>query len=290
RQYMVGRFPNEDARWKRLQDYYLNCIRDCDRGVESLLRELDELGLADNTVVVLTSDHGELCGAHGMHGKGATAFQEQNHVPLVISHPALRGARTCQALTSHLDLVPTFVGLTGIDAAKQRPLTKALHGMDVTPLLATADKAPLNAVRAGALYCYNMWSALDADFIGKMIPYAFAGKKPPPGVRPDFTKRGAIRTVFDGRYKSSRYFSPLQHNLPTTMAQLVKLNDVELYDLKRDPDEARNLAVDPKANGELMLAMNAKLNDLIGREVGEDVGQMLPKVQGVNWAITKFDP
>ena len=93
RQTLVGRFPNEDARWKRLQDYYLNCIADCDRHVDRILRELDELGLADDTIVVMTSDHGELAGAHSMHGKGATAYKEQLHVPLVVRHPGSRGKR-----------------------------------------------------------------------------------------------------------------------------------------------------------------------------------------------------
>ncbi len=291
RKFLLGLFPNEDARWKRLQDYYLNCICDYDRSLELLLRELDELGLTKNTVVILTSDHGELCGAHGMHGKGSTAYREQNHVPLIISHPAIRGGRTCKAVTSHLDLVPTMVSLTGMGQAKKKAITKGLglKGKDLSPLLRAPEKAPLTAVRAGGLYCYNMWQTQDAEFMGKAAASALAGKKVPPGLRPDFSKRGAIRTVFDGRYKFNRYFSPMQHNRPTTMEQILKFNDLELFDLENDPYEARNLAVDTRKNGELILAMNAKLNALIDDEVGEDVGQMLPKVPDVSWAVTKFD-
>ncbi len=44
-------------------------------------------------------------------------------------------------------------------------------------------------------------------------------------------KRGAIRSVFDGRYQFTRYFSPKQHNRPTSLEALFKLNDVELFDL-----------------------------------------------------------
>ena len=58
------------------------------------------------------------------------------------------------------------------------------------------------------------------------------------------------------------------------MEALFSLNDVELYDLERDPHELNNLALDRARHGELLLAMNDKLNRLIDAEVGEDVGQM----------------
>lgn len=80
---LTGKIPNEDERWQRKQDYYLNCISDCDRSVDTILTDLDNLGMLENTIVVLTADHGELCGAHGMSGKGANAYREQNNVPLL---------------------------------------------------------------------------------------------------------------------------------------------------------------------------------------------------------------
>ena len=67
-------------------------------------------------------------------------------------------------------------------------------------------------------------------------------------------------------------------------------NDVELYDLEVDPHEMRNLANDRRANGDLLLAMNDKLNRLIDDEVGKDDGSHLPKMEGVNWAFERFDP
>ena len=69
---MVGQWPNEDRRWRALQDYYFNCIRDCDRKVESLLEALKVSGMEKNTVVIFTADHGELGGHHQMRGKGST--------------------------------------------------------------------------------------------------------------------------------------------------------------------------------------------------------------------------
>ena len=79
---MLGVIPNEDARWNRLNNYYFNCLQDVDRNLVDILDELDALGIADNTIVIFTADHGELGGAHGLVGKGANAYREQNHVPL----------------------------------------------------------------------------------------------------------------------------------------------------------------------------------------------------------------
>jgi arylsulfatase len=100
------------------------------------------------------------------------------------------------------------------------------------------------------------------------------------------TKRGAIRSVFDGRYQFSRYFSPKQHNLPASIDELFKFNDVELFDLQTDPHELVNLALDPVKNADLLMAINAKLNRLIQAEVGEDVGQMLPGGVDGGWVAT----
>ncbi len=68
---------------------------------------------------------------------------------------------------------------------------------------------------------------------------------------------------------------------------MFSVNDAECYDLKNDPNEMDNLAVDRKTNGDLLLAMNAKLTGLIGAEVGEDRGQMFPGKR--DWAVTKFN-
>jgi arylsulfatase len=293
---LVGNFPNEDARWHRLLNNYFNCIRETDQVVEMILDELEALGLADNTIVVMTADHGELGGAHGTHGKGATAYQEQNHVPLLISHPgypATHGQR-CNALTSHLDLAPSLVAWTGVDAGKRASITRKLHGHDMTPLLEKGSAAGVNEVRSASLYCFNMFGYVDSSWILKTQAFLNAGGKKKDlaaqGFKPDVTKRGAIRSVFDGRYKYSRYFSPKQHNQPHTLEGIFELNDVELFDLEMDPDEMQNLATEPKKHAELLLAMNDKMNAIIDAEVDEpDDGSFLPGNPD-NWVATSFDP
>jgi arylsulfatase A-like enzyme len=101
-------------------------------------------------------------------------------------------------------------------------------------------------------------------------------------IEPDFHDRCAIRSAFDGRYRFSRYFSPLEFNTPTTYESLIAKNDLELYDLQEDAEEVRNLASDPKVNGDLIMAMNAKLNGRIAEEVGDDNGSFVP-IRNGNW-------
>jgi arylsulfatase len=288
---LVGEIPNELARWQRRHNYYLNCLRDVDRNIAAVLAELDAAGLTDRTIVILTADHGDLDGAHQLHAKGATAYREQNHVPLIVSHPAYAGGKQCRAVTSHLDLAPTLVSLTGVAAEKRADITKGLPGKDFSGLLAAPDKAGLNEVRDGVLFNYNMFAYLDGDFLYKAVAHIKKGGNPKQlkeaGIVPDMKKRGAMRMVYDGRYVFARYFSPKQHNRPTTLEDLYRVNDVELFDTQADPLEMNNLAMPGKQQQkDQVLAMNDKLNRLIDREVGEDRGQMLPGGIDAGWEVT----
>lgn len=287
---LVGSIPNEDKRWKNLQDYYFNCVSDMDRALDEILTELENLDMMKNTIIIYTADHGELCGAHGMSGKGATAYREQNNVPFIVYHPDAPGGTKCKAVTSHLDIVPSILGMTGTDKKQKKTTTEKLHGHDISALLEKPEQASFDAIREGALYCFGMWCYMDAEWLGKVLK-ATADKSLTKESRPkpDATKRGNIRSVFDGRYKYNRYFSPIDHNQPTTVDEIFAANDVELFDLQNDPHEINNLAQD-NSKQELLLAMNDKLNRLIEDEVGVDDGSHLPDLEDVDWSFDRFDP
>ncbi len=292
---LVGAWPDEDRRWRLLRNYYYNCIRDCDQQVVRVLDALKANGMDKNTIIVFTADHGELGGNHQMRGKGNCAYRQQNHLPLMIVHPAYPGGDVCQAVTSQIDLTPTLMALTGASPEMLEKTGRDLKGRDFSKAMARPDKVQFDSVRPASLFNYNMLTFQDAKWAKKMYDYL---KESDSSLEqkiaslmkeePDFHNRCAIRSVFDGRYRFSRYFSPLHFNTPATLEALNANNDLELYDLHEDPEEIDNLAADIKANSELAMAMNEKLNARITEEVGDDDGAFLPLKNG-EWRFPSAD-
>lgn len=280
---LVGQWPDEDRRWRLLQNYYFNCIRDCDLQVSRVLESLKANGFGENTIIVFTADHGELGGHHQMRGKGNCTYRQQNHLPLMIVHPAYPGGVSCEAVTSQVDLTPTMLALTGADPDRLKTVGAGLVGRDFSPLMTDPKAAAADTLRPGALFCYDMLSYQDAKWAHQFDVYMDSGKVPLADKiaelqknEPDFNNRCSIRSVFDGRYRFTRYFSPIRFNTPTTYEELIADNDLELYDLQSDPEETDNLAMDPATHRDLIMAMNAKLNGRIAEEVGVDDGSFLP--------------
>jgi arylsulfatase len=294
---VLGAIPPEEARWRRFNNFYVNSIRSVDAQLALMLEELDSLGLADNTIVVYTADHGEGGGAHGLRGKGPFAYKETFHVPLYVVHPDVRGGRSCNALTSHIDIAPSLLAFAGADRSAAAELGGVdLPGKDFTTVLNDPSGAAVNAVRDAALFTYSGIASNDGDLMPFISAARASGKDPKAemartGFKPNLKKRGTVRSIFDGRYTFSRYFSPLEHHVPRGVDELYRYNDLELYDRQNDPSEAANLAADRARNGDLVLEMSAKLEAAIRAEIGVDDGRELPDIDGVQWQLQpdRFD-
>jgi arylsulfatase A-like enzyme len=293
--FILGNVPLEDVRWKRFNDYYINCIRNVDRSIEALLSELDALGLVENTIVMFTADHGEMAGSHGLRGKGPFAYRETNHLPFYVVHPDARGGQTCSSLSSHIDLAPTLLSMAGVKPDRVAELAgRALPGKDLAGLLANPGSRAINETRQATLFTYSGLASNDAGVFAFAARASAAGKSPQEeakrqGFRPDLKKRGSVRSAFDGRYRFTRYFAPVDHNSPRTLDELFNWNDVELYDLATDPGETINLALDRVRNADLIRTMSGKLEAVIKDEMGRDDGRELPDVAGISWGVDKVD-
>jgi arylsulfatase len=162
------------------------------------------------------------------------------------------------------------------------------------PVLGKPASADWHAAREGVLFTYSCLVANDAELIAVAGEAIAAGKNPresmkAKGFKPDLKKRGSVRTVFDGRYKFSRYFSPVDRNKPGNLEELYKVNDVELFDLQTDPSETVNLAADREKNGDLIARMSGKLETLIKAEIGQDDGREMPEVSKITWTVDRAD-
>lgn len=130
----VGMDTFTDADFQKVRAYYYGMISLIDKQVGRMMDTLEQQGQLDNTVVVFTSDHGEMLGDHGLLFKG-TAYDEVTRVPMIVSGPGIdvQGERR-DAFCCSIDLMPTVLDLAGL----QTPDT--VQGQSMTTLV--RDPAP----------------------------------------------------------------------------------------------------------------------------------------------------
>lgn len=238
-----------------------------DTHVDAVLRALEESGQADNTIVVFLTDHGEYGAAHGMMlEKWHTAYQEALHVPVVVRYPMIENApagiaRQIDALTSHIDILPTVLGLAGVTAEERRKISSRLAesrpvpplaGADLTPLLngeAEVIRQPDGSVRDAVLFI------TDDEITAPLPPSRTAQErhsyaefavylatvdvvrhgtpgKPAVNLAPGSVKQpNHVRCVRTMTEKLARYFDPSGQ----------AAQEWEMYDLAHDPNETTTL-------------------------------------------------
>ncbi|MDY7232714.1 sulfatase-like hydrolase/transferase [Hyalangium rubrum] len=253
--------------------YYAYLHQVVDKHIARVLETLEEVGLHEDTLVVFMSDHGEYGGVHGlMMEKWHAAYQEALHVPVVFRHPYFNSdllPRQVDALTSHVDMVPTLLGMFGVQgkALEQAREELRLHrvvppfvGVDLSPVVRGDDsvvREPDGAEREGVLFATDdeITAPLPADgdphseqnleayaFFCKVVEVLRTGassdlpastKVPQvPSLAPGPVRQpNHIRCVRSGTWKLARYFDPSG----------IEADQWELYDLGSDPLESHNL-------------------------------------------------
>ena len=126
-----GLTEQEEKEWKyqRFIKDYLRCVASIDDNVGRMLDYMEQEGLAENTVVVYTSDQGFFLGEHGWYDK-RFMYEESLRMPLLIRYPPeIAPGSSCQAMVTNVDFAPTFLDLAGV------PTPAYMQGRSFGPLL-----------------------------------------------------------------------------------------------------------------------------------------------------------
>lgn len=179
-----GKAAENPEIYKRYISYYYALVSEVDHYLGVILQELKDQGLADNTIVIYSSDHGDFVAAHGMVEKCArfhNVYEDTLRVPLIISWPShFRQGQVCNGLAELVDLYPTVLDLTGISSPED---SLPLSGKSLVPTLTAG--APIQREYAvsenwsqlcliGERYKFAKW----IDPTDKEAAFDFRGKFP----------------------------------------------------------------------------------------------------------------
>ncbi|MFC5448521.1 sulfatase-like hydrolase/transferase [Paenibacillus aestuarii] len=254
---------------------YEQLQKNADQQVNRVLESLMQSSFYENTYVIFTSDHGDMLGAHGyMHQKFYAAYEEIIHVPLIVHHPRLYDApRQCEKLTSHLDLLPTLLGLAQADVSEIQLRLQARFS-DVHPLVGR-DLSPLingqqdeHEIPEEPVYFMTDDDVTRGQHQVSPLGIPYASAIQPNHIETILLK--IIRNQAQELWKFTRYFDNPQfwsvpgvrdvqltastalgeHPCIKTIKTVPEPEEYELYNLTEDPMETRNLAYPEYATDE----------------------------------------
>jgi arylsulfatase A-like enzyme len=122
-------YGNTEAEFRELIAKYWGLVTQVDISVGAILDKLESLGLSENTIVVYTSDHGDMMGAHRMVAKGVM-YEEAVRIPFLLKDPRMNTSqRVIRERVSQIDIVPTLLDLM------DQEVPEYLEGKSLVPAL-----------------------------------------------------------------------------------------------------------------------------------------------------------
>jgi arylsulfatase len=223
---------------------YLASVAFIDREVGRILDTLDRLRYADDTLVIFTSDHGDMLGDHGLLAKGGFFYEPCVRVPLIVRAPgAVRPGTVHAELVQGHDIASTILHAAGVDETETRSTMP--------------DSRDLIAALGGATGDANGHGAADWATAGEGVRSAVCLYRG--------TGISDTKLYFDppvnaamyrhGDYKLNLYFSSTHSGAPAG----------QLFDLTQDPEEQHDLWDDPAHAGiraDLVLAFTTEVNEM----------------------------
>lgn len=127
--------PNAER--AQLVSTYYGMISLMDKYIGVIVDKLGELNLAENTILVFTTDHGHFFGQHGLQAKGPFHYEDLLRIPFIARMPeTIPGGRVTSAIQSHVDIAPTFLEFAGIE------IPRTMTGVSQKGLWAGSEQQP----------------------------------------------------------------------------------------------------------------------------------------------------
>lgn len=124
---------------RELLESYAEEVAYVDRYLGLLLKELEVMGIADNTIIILCADHGDGFGEHGFYSHPRHLYEELVHIPLLVRHPALDKRRVIKTPVGLIDLAPTVLDMLGLSVQET-----GFVGQSLWPAMLTGDTSYLH--------------------------------------------------------------------------------------------------------------------------------------------------
>jgi len=274
---------------------YYKLHADVDKHIGEVLQALSETRFSENTVIIFTSDHGDLLGAHGgLFQKWYMAYEEALRVPLTVVVPGKTTPSSVSIPTSHIDLAPTILGLAGVDVEKAN--AEIASGFtDALPLVGRDLSSVLRGETDAAALSGPIYFMTDDDPSRGLDQRNFIGVAYDSVAQPNHVE--TVISEIDGEiWKYSRYFdhprywshpgTPGEDGVRDTVRkplrrestgegrsgrmyiQETKVEPVEpefeMYNVSADPMELDNLAGQPKWQNQ-----EAQLSALLAKQRSE---------------------
>lgn len=220
---------------------YADVMMELDWSIGQVRQALEDSGIEENTLLIITSDNGPWCnygnhaGSTGGHREGkSTTFNGGLKTPLIMYMPGhIKSGAVCNDLISNIDFLPTICDITG----SQQPKLK-IDGVDFVPYLTGQTSVP---ARQYLCFYFNT-NSLEA------------------------VTDGQFKMIFPHAYNSYEVYAPGMDGQPGRTARK-EITETELYNLRQDPGERRNVIdLFPEKAAELL-----KVADEIRAELGDDL-------------------
>ncbi len=163
--------PVPDSMALKLIRGYYACVSYVDTQIGKVLDALDELGLKENTIVVLWGDHGWLLGDHTLWCKHSN-FNAALRAPLIVRAPGFKGGTRSNSLVEFIDIFPSLCELVGFELPEQ------LQGMSFVPLMRQPESEIKDVVYSRFIngesvttgrYLYTEWYNNEGEIYGRML-------------------------------------------------------------------------------------------------------------------------